>query len=1147
MDYKTRLKKNNKTKGIINLQYKILIQRLQQKLYIFRKNNRIRSLNKIMEKKKGLVRNNIISKRVNYSSRTIITPDPFIKGGCIGFSGTLAKTIHLVDYFTPWNIAYYKRRNQDFVCTLKKKKFELYLINKITKDNSVFFSKIAKKTNAFNLFIHLKNNNNNEMILFGKPFLRTIYDNDYMIANRQPTLHRLGIMGHRSKVLSPSLTFSINYINCKSYNADFDGDEINVHIMQSIQSKVEIIGLVSSDLHTVVPGDGSIIRHFIQDCLVSMTLLSKKDNFIDEKELKEIIIDDVIQNAFLNSTPTIYISSCKKKFWTGKQIFSYVLKYFTQKNCKINHFFFKDDNFKTQESGIIKSEEKITFLLEGNLLIGDINKDDFKNKGMFLRIHEHLGNTKFSDFIKKLDKICFSYIARHGLTLGPDEIKLSTRHDSRIKYNMSFVKKLFKRISGRMCEFISLFFPSFVISKIFKRTPIYINYVDDNITGFESFFRKKIMDYNVINRFYKKDSDNSFVCIIDSGSKGSYRNMELICFRMGDMGVDGAGHIFYSFCKTTESFFFFTNYFLGLNSLEFYLHSISGRIGILKSSLTVFRSGYLQRTIIKNIENIYIAEDFTFREISNTEMITFSMGTDNINYNHFSYKKYHHFINNYFLEKITKLFKSLFYKNKQPINFLFQNIFRQRSLLFANLNDTYMKFVSKSVFIKKSNLLIQKSNINPRNTKLLIKILETLNIENILDKQNQFNCNIFLNHVYSAIQIMYQLMNTFKAIHFNDYIGILCGQSLCQPLTQMTLDSFHNIGLLDHGRIDGILKLCFVIQEIRNTKKNSILVFSLDNKSVNKKNLPQLFFNSINHLTASNILNNVFVVESSTNTRTLFFSYILSITKGAIFCNTLKLNLKLICKKLKKLFLMNFLKFFIYKFILKKLTKYEKINIKSTKKFKKFKKKTNYKKFSKYLYNININTCFSTYGCNFYISFGVKKTKHCMRYVFKVFKKKLKIIYYFIKKNMLSKYFFIDYRNNILQLSIILSNSKFSVISEHIVLRSTNKLNVQYINKINHTKTNYLLGGSFGNIITQGINVVAILKYKKFLKVNSIYLAGHSNFLYFFGIEAAYSKLYKEIVSVLKILKTYINPIYLKLIANFMTYKVKFFKIGFRD
>nr|BAS01666.1 largest subunit of RNA polymerase I [Lotharella vacuolata] len=1126
IEYKVRLKESDIMKNSINLDYKNLIQRFQQKIYIFKKNNRIQSLNKILEKKKGLVRNNILGKRVNYSSRTVVVPDPFIKGGCIGFSEILAKKIHLIDYFLPWNIVYFKKRNKDFMFIFKKKFFESYIINKITRKNLLIFLKMLKKTFEFNIFTPLKKNSN-KIIIYGKPFLRTIYDNDHMIANRQPTLHRLGIMGHKSKILPSCLVFSINYVNCKSYNADFDGDEINVHIMQSIHSKVEIINLLSSDLHTVVPKDGSVIRYLIQDCLVSLTYLLKKDTFIEEEELKEIIKDYQIYNTFLCFMPTIHINYCKKKIWTGKQIFSSVLQYFTGKCCKISHFYIKNNDFSDADFKIINYEEEITFLYEENLLIGNINKEDFKNEGMFLKIHEYLGNIKFTRFLRKLDKICFSYISVHGLTLGPNELQLCRKYNFRMNYNILCFEKLFKRITGRICEFLSFCSFSFKVTTICKYETYFKDYIDDYVVGFKDFFRKKISEFNIINRFHKKDSCNSFVQIIDSGSKGSYRNMELICFNMGKINTEKENeNLYYFFCKTTGSLFYFASYFSGLDFLELYLHSISGRIGILESSLTVFRSGYLQRSIIKNIENIYIAEDFTFRDISNNEILAFSSGVENVNYNHIFYKRYYNFSNNYFLKKIIKFFKTLSYKNINPFTFIFRNISKQQHILFTNLYYNYVNFFSKNIFMK-------KSNFNKCNIQILINILEFLNTKKVFNNSKHFNSVIFLNHIYSIRQLIYQITNLHKVFHFNDLFGILCGQSLCQPLTQMTLDSFHNIGLLEHSEIDGISKLCYIIQEISNTKKKSIIAFSVNNKTTERNALINFTFNSINYLTGSNIINNVFVIKIRTSKMKQIFCYNINIIKVRLLCNTLKINLKIICIKLKNLIYLDFLKFIIYKFNLKKLSAFEKLNITHKKKFKKI---LNYDKFSKWLHNIDRNVFYSIYTSNLYISFGAERLKHYIRYIYKVLKKNFKIIYQYLKKNS-NKYSVIDYKKNTIQLSLLSISINFSSPYDFFFLKSTNKLNIQHLKKMNHIKTNYLLGGAFGNIIAQGINLRAILKYKKFLKLNSIYLGGHSTFMYFFGVEATYNKIYKEIASILKIMKVRINHIFLKMIANFMTFK----------
>ena len=112
---------------------------------------------------------------------------------------------------------------------------------------------------------------------------RHLRDNDYVIFNRQPSLHKMSLMGHRVKVL-PFSTFRLNLSVTTPYNADFDGDEMNMHVPQSYETMAEVKEIMAVPNQIVSPQSNKPVMGIVQDSLLGVMLFTLKDCFI-EREL----------------------------------------------------------------------------------------------------------------------------------------------------------------------------------------------------------------------------------------------------------------------------------------------------------------------------------------------------------------------------------------------------------------------------------------------------------------------------------------------------------------------------------------------------------------------------------------------------------------------------------------------------------------------------------------------------------------------------------------------------------------------------------------------------------------------------------------------------------------------------------------------
>lgn len=176
-----------------------------------------------------------------------------------------------------------------------------------------------------------------------------------MLFNRQPTLHKAGLMAHRVKVLPKESTLRMNYANCKSYNADFDGDEMNLHALQTYMAKTEAELCMSDQLYEN-PTNGKPLREIMQDAVISAVYLSMRDTFFEKSDYSELLYQATF-SLFTDKPKNCKIFLLKpaiqkpKQVWTGKQLISNVIKVIVE---------FSDLKFKHEKGLTMRSSTKIS-------------------------------------------------------------------------------------------------------------------------------------------------------------------------------------------------------------------------------------------------------------------------------------------------------------------------------------------------------------------------------------------------------------------------------------------------------------------------------------------------------------------------------------------------------------------------------------------------------------------------------------------------------------------------------------------------------------------------------------------------------------------------------------------------------------------
>ncbi|GLD62726.1 DNA-directed RNA polymerase I subunit RPA1, partial [Lates japonicus] len=204
-------------------------------------------IRQILEKKEGLFRKHMMGKRVDYAARSVICPDMYIGTNEIGIPMVFATKLTYPQPVTPWNV---KELRQAVLNGPNVHPGASMVINEDGRRTILSASNLAQREAVAKQLLTPCPGPHKMPV---KIVNRHIKNGDVLLLNRQPTLHRPSIQAHCARILPGEKVLRLHYANCKAYNADFDGDEMNAHFPQSELGRAEAYTLVSTDQQYLVP------------------------------------------------------------------------------------------------------------------------------------------------------------------------------------------------------------------------------------------------------------------------------------------------------------------------------------------------------------------------------------------------------------------------------------------------------------------------------------------------------------------------------------------------------------------------------------------------------------------------------------------------------------------------------------------------------------------------------------------------------------------------------------------------------------------------------------------------------------------------------------------------------------------------------
>ncbi|XP_077289293.1 RNA polymerase I subunit RpI1 [Arctopsyche grandis] len=832
-------------------------------------------LKQIIEKKDGVIRLHMMGKRVNFAARSVITPDPNISIGEIGIPEAFAMKLTYPVPVTSWNVDEMRKM---VINGPEKHPGAVKIEDQSGKVISIP-SWDSKKRESLAMRLLTPDENKDAGV---KIVHRHLINGDVLLLNRQPTLHKPSIMAHKARVLKGEKTLRMHYANCKSYNADFDGDEMNAHFPQNEIARSEGYHIMNVNNQYLVPKDGTPLSGLIQDHVISGVALTVRGKFFTKADYQQLVFQSLshLQKKIILLPPTI-LKPCQ--LWSGKQVISTLIINITpEKKTPITLIGIAKISSKAWQrslqqwhkaSGTIFSNsstmsESEVIIRNGELLSGVLDKAHFGATpyGLVHSFFELYGGNYSSTLLSSLAKLFTYFLQWEGFTLGVKDILVVPLAD---QTRSKIIKKCRAIGNSTAAEAVGLD-PDTETEELVKALEIAAS-KDSKFKALLDRKYKSALDKftNDINKtclplgLLMQFPSNNLQLMVQSGAKGSTVNTMQISCLLGQIELEGKRPPLMVSGRSLPSFppfetspraggFIDGRFMTGIQPQEFFFHCMAGREGLIDTAVKTSKSGYLQRCLIKHLEGIAIKYDMTVRDSDNS-IVQFAYGEDGMDVckSQFFNEKHLKFLDlntnsilnidtinklkeGTDLKKIEKHNKSIKKWNKKFKNqpkrsspfTVFSDEFKDsidvensrkgydgRDALTCSLIDAWnnasgeIKQSYNDKYGKKcpdpiATVLRPDHNFGVINEKLA-KL-----VDDYLKKRDDL-LNIDTQFISSASE--FKDVMSMKAIESlavpGEPVGLLAAQSIGEPSTQMTLNTFHFAGRGDMNVTLGIPRL----------------------------------------------------------------------------------------------------------------------------------------------------------------------------------------------------------------------------------------------------------------------------------------------------------------------------------------------------
>jgi DNA-directed RNA polymerase subunit A' len=567
----------------------------------------LRTLTQRLKGKEGRFRSNLSGKRVDFSARTVVSPDPLLSINQVGVPKEIAEILTVPERVTEWNIEEMK---------------ELVMqgpqgdpgVNYIIRDDGRRVDlRFARDPKIIS-----------DSLRPGFIIERHLSDGDIVLFNRQPSLHRMSIMAHEVKVM-PYKTFRLNLCVCRPYNADFDGDEMNLHVPQSEEARAEAHILMKVQEQISTPRYGGPIIGAIQDFITGAYFLTRSDTILERR-----IACEYLTAAGITDIPEPDRDDEQgNPMWSGRSLFSTLLP--KGMNFQMRNKFCECKE-KQPDGKCLKEKcptDGYVIIRNGKLISGVIDKSGFGAEvpnSVLHRILKEFGADATRFFLDGVTKMLIAHITRRGFSMGIDAVELPKLARKRISQGITDHKEAVDKLIVKYRK------------KELERIPG--NTLEETLeVHVQNELSKARDEAGKVSAEYL-GGNNSAVIMAKTGARGNMLNLSQMSACVGQQSVRGnriergykgrtLPHFLVDDLSADAKGFVVSSFRSGLTPIEFFMHACGGREGLVDTAVRTSSSGYMQRRLVNAMQDLSSHYDKTIRN-STGEVIQFVFGDDNI-------------------------------------------------------------------------------------------------------------------------------------------------------------------------------------------------------------------------------------------------------------------------------------------------------------------------------------------------------------------------------------------------------------------------------------------------------------------------------------------------------------------------------------
>ncbi|CAI4328104.1 CMF_HP2_G0007430.mRNA.1.CDS.1 [Saccharomyces cerevisiae] len=798
----------------------------------------VKSIRARLKGKEGRIRGNLMGKRVDFSARTVISGDPNLELDQVGVPKSIAKTLTYPEVVTPYNI--------DRLTQLVR-----------NGPNEHPGAKYVIRDSGDRIDLRYSKRAGDIQLQYGWKVERHIMDNDPVLFNRQPSLHKMSMMAHRVKVI-PYSTFRLNLSVTSPYNADFDGDEMNLHVPQSEETRAELSQLCAVPLQIVSPQSNKPCMGIVQDTLCGIRKLTLRDTFIELDQVLNMLYwvpdwDGVIP------TPAIIKP---KPLWSGKQILSVAIP----NGIHLQRF--------DEGTTLLSPKDNGMLIIDGQIIFGVVEKKTVgsSNGGLIHVVTREKGPQVCAKLFGNIQKVVNFWLLHNGFSTGIGDTIADGPTMREITETIAEAKKKVLDVTKEAQANLLTAKHGMTLRESFE----------DNVVRFLNEARDKAGRLAEVNL---KDLNNVKQMVM-AGSKGSFINIAQMSACVGQQSVEGKRIAFGFVDRTLPHFskddyspeskgFVENSYLRGLTPQEFFFHAMGGREGLIDTAVKTAETGYIQRRLVKALEDIMVHYDNTTRN-SLGNVIQFIYGEDGMDAAHIEKqsldtiggsdaafeKRYRvdllntdHNLDPSLLESGSEILGDL--KLQVLLDEEYKQLVKDRKFLrevFVDGEANWPLPVNIRRIIQNAQQTFHIDHTKPSDLTIKDIVLGVKDLqENLLvlrgkneiiqnaqrDAVTLFCCLLRSRLATRRVLQEYRLtkqafdwvLSNIEAqflrsvVHPGEMVGVLAAQSIGEPATQMTLNTFHFAGVASKKVTSGVPRLKEILNVAKNMKTPSLTVY----------------------------------------------------------------------------------------------------------------------------------------------------------------------------------------------------------------------------------------------------------------------------------------------------------------------------------